>query len=126
MTGEMIKPADAERDEEYWRRKTGLFGMAALGDPGVLIRPNYPHIFDLRDMFKAEGVQCDVEPFDVYQGPFLRCEGRKTHFKVWYDSEAPPEFGNFTVETYKGGRQKFLKIQGFDVSDIENRIERLR
>jgi hypothetical protein len=127
MTGEMIKPADAEKGEEYWKDKTGIFGYRILGDDAYLIRPNYPHIFNLADMLKKEGVNCDVKPFDVYQGPYLNCSGKKTNFKVWYDSDSPsPDLGDFLVEFYKKGERKFIKIRGFDVSDIEGRIRRKR
>ncbi|GAI34064.1 unnamed protein product [marine sediment metagenome] len=126
MTGEMVKPENAEKGEEYWKGKTGILGYHALGDPGVLIKPNYPQIFDLKDMLKSEGITCDVKPFDVYQGPYLACRGKRTDFKVWYEQESPPEFGNFTVEFRKMGQRKFLNIHGSDVSDIEKRIARKR
>lgn len=127
MTGEMFKPEHAEEGEEYWRGKSGLMGMGrALGDDALLIRPNYPHIFDLRDTLKSEGIKCEVKPFDVYQGPYLDCQGKKKNFKVWYESEVPPELGEFLVEFHKGGQRKFLKIHSFDVSNIETRIARKR
>lgn len=126
MTGEMFKPENAERGEEYWKGRTAFFGSSALGDPGVLIKPNYSQIFELRDMLKAEGIKCEVKPFDVYQGPFLDCEGKRKNFKVWYESDAPPELGEFLVEFYKKGERKFIKIHGFDVSNIEARIARKR
>ncbi|GAG57559.1 unnamed protein product [marine sediment metagenome] len=126
MTGEMVKPEHAEKGEKYWKGKTGIFGYSVMGDPGVLIKPNYPHIFRLKNELKSEGITCEVKPFDVYQGPYLACSGKRTNFKVWYETEAPPEFGNFIVEFHKMGQQKFLNIQGFDVSNIEKRIARKR
>lgn len=126
MTGEMIKPPNAEKGEKYWKGKLTGYGTYALGDESVLIKPNYPHIFKLKNELKAEGLICDVKPFDVYQGPYLHCSGKRTDFKVWYNNEAQPEFGEFIVEFDKKGQRKFLKIHGFDVSDIENRIARKR
>lgn len=128
MTGEMIKPANAEKDEKYWKDKTGLMGVGmALGDDALLIRPNYPHIFNLRDQFKKEGIKCEVEPFDVYQGPYLACEGKRSNFKVWHDSDSPnPALGNFVVEFLKHGERKFLKIRNFDTYNLEKRMARKR
>lgn len=128
MTGEMFKPENAEEGEAYWKEKSGLMGSGrALGDDALLIRPNYPHIFNLRDQLKKEGIKCEVEPFDVYQGPYLACEGKRSNFKVWYDSDSPnPDLGNFIVDFHKKGQQKFLKIRNFDTYDIEKRIARKR
>jgi len=126
MTGEMFKPEHAEKGEKYWKGKLTGYGTYALGDEAVLIKPNYPHIFRLKDELKSEGIICEVKPFDVYQGPYLACRGKRTNFKVWYETEAPPELGNFIVEFRKMGQRKFLNIHGFDVSDIEKRIGRKR
>jgi hypothetical protein len=99
MTGEMIKPENAENSEEYWKSRISNFGYRILGDESYLIRPNYPDIFELRDEFKKHKVQCEVEPFDVYQGPYLSCRDRKGHFKVWY---APSEEVTLEGRTSRG------------------------
>ena len=75
MTGEMIKPKNADRDESYWKDKTGIFGRI-LGDESFLIKPNYPDFFELRDKIRKIGYRnADVEPFDVYRGPYIDLKG---------------------------------------------------
>lgn len=75
MTGEMFKPPHADLGETYWHGKPGLMGMGqAVGDDHLLIRPNYPEFFDLADELNARGIEAGVEPFDVYQGPYVSTE----------------------------------------------------
>jgi hypothetical protein len=81
MTGEMVKPPNAEKGESYWKGKSGVMGMGrAIGDDSLLIRPNYPEFFALADELERKGLWVSVEPFDVYQGPYLSTgEGRLFH-----------------------------------------------
>jgi len=75
MTGEMIKPKNADREEEYWRDQT-LLGYRAIGDESFLIRPNYPIFFEFRDEIRKIGFKdADVEPWDTYQGPYIDLKG---------------------------------------------------
>ena len=71
MTGEMFKPKNADKGEDYWKDKTSAWG-SVLGDDSFLIRPNYPDFFELRDKIRELSFkEADVEPFDVYQGPYI-------------------------------------------------------
>jgi hypothetical protein len=81
MTGEMYKPPNTEKGEDYWAGKSGTLGMgSAIGDDSYLIRPNYPTFFELADKLKAAGVDAEALPFDTYQGPYIRTPiGRLFH-----------------------------------------------
>lgn len=57
MTGEMYKPPNAEKGEDYWDGKSGTLGMGrAIGDEAMLIRPNYPEFFDIADGLRQAGI----------------------------------------------------------------------
>jgi len=83
MTGEMCKPKNAHLDEYYWEQYLSPLGYNVLGDPGYCIRPNYPEIFDLQDFLNEQfpGINATVEPFDVYQGPYI---STKIGIRIWY------------------------------------------
>jgi hypothetical protein len=75
MTGEMFKPEHAEKGEAYWKDKSGTWGRV-LGDDAYCIRPNYPDYFALADSIKKKlHIKASVEPFDVYQGPYVHIGG---------------------------------------------------
>ena len=75
MTGEMLKPENADMGEEYWRGKVGTWG-SILGDESYLIRPNYPEFFEIRDKARKIGFKdASVNPFDVYRGPYVEVKG---------------------------------------------------
>ncbi|MBU1067762.1 hypothetical protein KKE60_08240 [Patescibacteria group bacterium] len=125
MTGEMFKPPDDDRGKEYWKGRTSGLGYRVLGDEAYLIRPNYPELYGLKDALRREGIACEPMPFDVYQGPYLACTGKKARFKIWYNQKSLPEFGDFIVEFRRGGKQKFMPIKNFDVGSIEARLRRI-
>ena len=76
MTGEMIKLPNADKGEEYWKGKVGVYGYRILGDETYLIRPNYPEYYELRDELRKIGYKdADVEPWDVYTGPYIDLKG---------------------------------------------------
>lgn len=78
MTGEMSKPKNAEKGESYWKGKKTNFGYSAIGDESIFIRPNYPEYFELADLLKKKcHVEATAEPFDVYQGGYVRVGGFK-------------------------------------------------
>ena len=85
MTGEMSKPANAELGEEYWRDKGSTWGRA-LGDDSLLIRPNYPDMFELSEKLKNAGIENEVCPFDIYQGPYISVHPA---LNVWYAENYP-------------------------------------
>ena len=86
MTGEMSKPQNAELGEKYWSGKRTNMGYSAIGDESILIRPNYPDYFELADKLKEAGFEAEVEPFDVYQGPYIRLsEGSLFGKDIWKD-----------------------------------------
>lgn len=83
MTGEMIKPDNAEKKESYWKGAT-IMGCPVLGDPGVLIYPNYPEYFDTVEGLREMGHEAEVEPFDVYQGPYILVNNK---YKIWFEED---------------------------------------
>ena len=85
MTGEMMKPKNAELGEDYWKDKGSAWG-SAIGDEGLLIRPNYPDLFELSDQLKAIGIPNEVLPFDVYQGPYISVH---PGLNIWYSDDYP-------------------------------------
>lgn len=85
MTGEMVKPKNAELREDYWKSEGSAWG-AAIGDEGLLIRLNYPDIFELSDKLKTIGIQSEVCPFDVYQGPYISVHPA---LNIWYADGYP-------------------------------------
>ena len=87
MTGEMVMPKNAELGEEYWKGRTTAWG-SIMGDESLLIRPNYPDIFELSDKLKKLGVGNDVRPFDVYSGPYIQF-GDLFSLQIWYSEEQP-------------------------------------
>ena len=75
MAGEMIKLQGAEKGEEYWKGKSGIWG-SILGDGTYCIRPNYPTHFKLADALRRRGYKnATVEAFDTYQGPYIAVNG---------------------------------------------------
>jgi hypothetical protein len=87
MTGEMIKPQNAEKGEQFWEGKIGQWGTRVLGDEAYLIRPTYPQFFNLADKLKKMKMKASVEPFDVYQGPYIEIEGRAGMGKLWQNEK---------------------------------------
>lgn len=83
----MGKPKGAEKGIAYWKDKIGTFGTHVLGDEAYLIRPNYPQFFNLADKLKKMKMKASVEPFDVYQGPYIEIEGRAGMGKLWQSEE---------------------------------------
>ena len=119
MTGEMYKPKNAEKGESYWKGRTTGIGYSAIGDDGVLIRPNYPNFFRLADRLKRAGYRATVEPFDVYQGPYVSVAG----CKIW-GGKFPNEW---TIEYPGPGRDFDEKYQQFiDNRSIVNVIKQFR
>ena len=91
MTGEMIMPENAELEEEYWKGRTSDWG-SIMGDESMLIRPNYPGIFELSDKLREMGIQNQVCPFDVYQGPYIAFDDvypSLRPLRIWYSEEQP-------------------------------------
>ena len=91
MTGEMVMPKNAELGEKYWKGRTTAWG-SIMGDESILIRPNYPDVFDLSDKLKDMGIENEVCPFDVYQGPYIAFDDVYTSFRplrIWYGEEQP-------------------------------------
>jgi hypothetical protein len=91
MTGEMVMPENAELGEEYWKGRTTAWG-SIMGDESILIRPNYPDIFRLSDKLKEMGIQNQVFPFDVYQGPYIAFGDVYPSFRplrIWYSEKQP-------------------------------------
>lgn len=80
MTGEMVKPKNAELGQEYWKGRSTSWG-SVIGDEGILVRPNYPDIFELSDKLISVGIENRVLPFDVYQGPFVDIP---CGVEIWY------------------------------------------
>jgi hypothetical protein len=90
MTGEMVKPRNAELGNDYWKGKSTSWSRI-IGDEGVLIRPNYPDIFNLSDKLTDLGIENEVCPFDVYQGPYIEI-GKNSflpcnHLEIWYSDD---------------------------------------
>ena len=85
MTGEMVKPKNAELGEDYWKDKGSTWSMA-IGDEGLLIRPNYPDMFELSDKLKMIGITNEICPFDVYQGPYVSVHPA---LNIWYADDYP-------------------------------------
>ena len=71
MTGEMVMPKNAELGEEDRKGRTTAWG-SIMGDESLLIRPNYPDIFELSDKLKKLGVGNEVRSFDVYSGLYIQ------------------------------------------------------
>jgi hypothetical protein len=91
MTGEMVKARNAELGNDYWERKSSSWG-SIIGDEGVLIRPNYPDIFDLSDKLASLGVENEVRPFDVYRGPYIEIGNYNSFLsnyilQIWYSDD---------------------------------------
>ena len=104
MTGEMFKPPDAEKGEEYWKGRTGVFGGYVLGDDAYLIRPNYPEVFKIAEILKKKKIESSVNPFDVYQGPYVGIGPYSRNGKIWGSDRV---LGEYLLETKKG---KFFAI----------------
>jgi hypothetical protein len=91
MTGEMVKPQNAELGNDYWNGKSSSLG-SIIGDEGVLIRPNYPDIFDLSEKLTSLGIENQVCPFDVYQGPYIEIGNHNSFLpsniiQIWYGDD---------------------------------------
>jgi hypothetical protein len=90
MTGEMVKPRNAELGDDYWRGKSTSWG-GIVGDDRVLIRPNYPDIFVLSDKLTDLEIENDVCPFDVYQGPYIEIGNNSllpyNPLQIWYSDD---------------------------------------
>lgn len=90
MTGEMVKPRNAELGNDYWKGKSTSWG-SIVGDEGVLIRPNYPDIFDLSDKLANLEIENEVRPFDVYQGPYIEIGSSSLPptnlLQIWYGDD---------------------------------------
>lgn len=88
----MVKPKNAELGNDYWKRKSFSWG-SIIGDEGVLIRPNYPDIFGLSDILTSLGIENEVRPFDVYQGPYIQIGNKDSSFppnnvlQIWYSDD---------------------------------------
>ena len=136
----MIKPENADKGEDYWMGKIGIFGYSAIGDDAVLIRPNYPDIFDIRDRLRKIGYkEAEVEPFDVYRGPYvdtggveagessLRLSRITNNCRIWY-TEIPDvyslECGRYNKkllgsdEPYLGDKEVIID----KLKDIKNKL----
>jgi hypothetical protein len=87
MTGEMNMPKGAELGEEYWKGRRTAWG-SVMGDESILIRPNYPDIFELSDKLKKLGIRNVVRPFDVYSGPYIQFDDLSS-LQIWYSEEQP-------------------------------------
>lgn|SRR5487761_276015 len=91
MTGEMVKPRNAELGDDYWKRKSSSWG-GIIGDEGALIRPNYPDIFDLSDKLTDLEIENEVSPFDVYQGPYIEVANVSLFpcnpLEIWYSDDS--------------------------------------
>lgn len=90
MTGEMTKPKNAELGEEYWKGRSTSWG-SVVGDEGILVRPNYPDIFALSDRLRELGIENEVCPFDIYQGPYIAFDDVRSPqpLRVWYSEKYP-------------------------------------
>ena len=87
MTGEMVMPKNADLGDEYWKGRTTAWG-SIIGDESILIRPNYPDIFELSDKLKKLRVRNTVRPFDVYSGPYIQFDDLSS-LQIWYSEEQP-------------------------------------
>lgn len=95
MTGEMIKPENADMDESYWKNRVGTFGHSVIGDNAYLIRPNYPKMFRLKDILKKNGFpEAEIHAFDTYQGAFIK--DNRSHCKIWANYNED-EYGTFII-----------------------------
>ncbi|RLF28711.1 MAG: hypothetical protein DRN14_03685 [Thermoplasmata archaeon] len=123
MTGEMCKPKNAEKDEYYWEQYISPLGYRVLGDPGYLIRPNYPEIFDLKDFLEQTfpGLRCSVEPFDVYCGPYI---STNIGISIWYGQS---KMWLIEILHPKEGENEFKEVDFEElIREISNRIKKFK
>jgi len=83
MTGEMYKPEFAELKREHWEDITTAMGYRTIGDDSVCIQPNYPAHFALAEFLTDNGIDADVRPFDVYQGPYIYVSIKNHGYMIW-------------------------------------------
>ncbi len=111
MTGEMFKLPNAEKGEDYWKERTGAFGYRVLGDAAYLIRPNYPEVFKVADILKRNKIESTVNPFDIYQGPYVGIGPYSNLGKLWRSER---EDAGFMLET------KDRKFFAIDMAGIQS------
>jgi hypothetical protein len=69
---------------------------------------------DFERICKQAGVQCEVRPFDQYQGPYVKVQGLGT---LWLDMSQEGPDSNYVFEYYVNGRQQWY--MGFEDDMID-------